>query len=126
MIQKAGINLSEDLEELARKNPKYAEYLGQLAGIDQLIKNFVKDTVDNYSDADIYYIKTELLYRCYNLYLYNSERNATLGYSWLLDDFLQKCQNKFIEPEIEKIVLRMIDKFDNDMKLSSTKINWLI
>lgn len=122
---KLGLNLN-DLSLLARKNPKYAKLLGELAGIDQIIKNFANDIITNYSDPNVYFIKTELLNQCYNLYLYNSERNATIGYSWLFDDFLTKCQTKVIEKDVEKAVKKMIDSFNNDKKLSEKKINWII
>ena len=58
--QELGINLN-DLGQLAKANPKYATLFGELAGVDQIIKNFATDTVTNYADPNIYYIKTELL-----------------------------------------------------------------
>lgn len=122
MIQQ-GINLN-DLGGLAKQNPKYAELFGQLAGIDQLIKNFAGHIIETYADPNVYYIKTELLNQCYNLYLYNIERNITIGHSWLFDDFLNKCQTKLIEREVEKAIKSMINKFDNDSRLSENKINW--
>ena len=120
-----GINLN-DLSKLAKKNPKYATLLGELAGIDMFIKNFCGDTIENYADAKVYFIKTELLNQCYNLYIYNRERNVTIGYSWLFEDFLCKCQTKMIEKDVENVVLKVIDKMNNDTKLSETKINWII
>lgn len=120
-----GINLN-DLHTLAKANPQYATLLGEIAGIDGFIKNFVSDTITNYADGSIYFIKTELLNQCYNLYLYNKERNATIGHSWLFDDFLTKCQTKMIEKDIEDVVLTMITKFNNDKKLFENKINWII
>jgi hypothetical protein len=123
--QQLGINLN-DLNKLATANPKYATLLGELAGIDKLIKQFASDTVTNYADPNVYFIKTELLNQCYNLYLYNAERNVTVGKSWLFDDFLNKCQSKMIENEIENAVLNIIDKVNNDSKLNETKINWII
>ena len=123
--QEMGINLN-DLGQLAKANPKYATLFGELAGVDQIIKNFATDTITNYADPNIYYIKTELLNQCYNLYLYNAERNITIGKGWLFDDFLQKCQSKMIEKDVESTILAMIDKFNNDTKLSENKINWII
>ena len=120
-----GINLN-DLGALAKANPRYASLLGELAGIDQLIKNFATDTITNYADPNVYYIKTELLNQCYNIYLYNSERNMTIGKSWLFDDFLKKCQSKMIEKDIEQTILSMINSFNNDTKLYENKINWII
>ena len=124
-MKQMGINLNE-LGTLAKANPKYATLLGELAGIDQFIKNFATDTITNYDESYRYYIKTELLNQCYNLYLYNSERNITIGKSWLFDDFLNKCQSKMIEKDVEKTVLSMIYKFKNDTKLNENKINWII
>lgn len=121
---KQGINFS-DLHKLAKTNPKYATLLGELAGVDQLIKNYINDIITNYADPSCYYIKTELLNSCYNLYLYNSEINATIGYSWLFDNFLTKCQTKQIETDVENVVLNMINKFNND-KLNENKINWIV
>lgn len=123
--QQMGINLN-DLGKLAKANPKYATLFGQIAGVDKVIKTFASDTITNYADPDVYYIKTELLNQCYNLYLYNKERNITIGKGWLFDDFLKKCQSKMIEKEVENAVLNMINKFNNDTKLTENKIHWLI
>ena len=87
--------------------------------------NNINDTITNYADPSVYFIKTELLNQCYNLYLFNSEHNVTIGHSWIFEDFLQKCQTKMIEKDVEKAVLKMIDKFNNE-KLSEKKINWII
>ncbi len=124
MIQQ-GINLN-DLGTLAKSNPKYASLFGELAGIDKVIKQFAGDQITNYADSNVYFIKTELLNQCYNLYLYNSERNATFAYGWTFDDFLNKCQSKIIETEVENVIKRMIKQFNNDMKLSENKVNWII
>ncbi len=120
-----GINLN-DLGKLAKANPKYATLLGEIAGVDKVIKQFATDTITNYADPKVYYIKTELLNQCYNIYLYNTERNMTIGKGWLFNDFLQKCQTKMIEKEVQDAVLLMINKFNNDTKLSENKINWII
>lgn len=117
-----GINLN-DLKTLAKKNPKYAKLLGEIAGIDQLIKNIVNDTITNSADPKVYFIKTELFNQCYNLYLFNSELNATVAHTWLFDDFLKKCQTKIIDIEVETVTKDMLKKFKQE-KLSSDKINW--
>lgn len=117
-----GINLN-DLKILAKKNPKYAKLLGEIAGIDQLIKNIVNDTITNSTDPKVYFIKTELFNQCYNLYLFNSELNATVAHTWLFDDFLKKCQTKMIDIEVETVTKYMLKKFKEE-KLSSDKINW--
>ena len=125
MLQHQGINLN-DLGILAKSNPKYAVLLGELAGIDKIIKEFAGNTITNYADPDVYYIKTELLNQCYNLYLYNSERNIKLAYSWSFDDFLTKCQSKLIEIEVENVIKKMINQCNNNLKLSENKINWIL
>lgn len=118
-----GLNLS-DLNKLAKVNPKYAELLGTLSGIDNLVKQFASDTIERLGDPDIYYIKTELLNYCYNMYLYNKERKAIVGYSWLFDDFITKCQTKQIEKDVEEVVQKMLTKFQNKW-LKDDGINWL-
>jgi uncharacterized protein YdcH (DUF465 family) len=121
----AAINLAQ-LSELARKNPKYARMFAGLAQIDNSIKKFVEEIVCNLvGDSSIYYIKTELESQCYNLYLYNGERRVTVGMSWLLVDFLQKCEDKTIEYEMNDKVSRMIKMFDKK-DLNTNKVNWLI
>ena len=119
-----GINLN-DLYLLAKNNPKYSKLLGEIAGIDKVIKGFAEDTIINYADPKVYYIKTELLNNCYNFYLFNSEVSATIGKSWLFNDFLSKCETKMIEKEIIESTTKMINMFNNQ-KLSESKINWII
>jgi len=119
-----GINLN-DLYLLAKNNPKYSKLLGEIAGIDKVIKGFAEDTIINYADPKVYYIKTELLNNCYNFYLFNSEVSATIGKSWLFNDFLSKCETKMIEKEIIEATTKMINMFNNQ-KLSESKINWII
>lgn len=118
-----GINLSQ-LSQLAKSNPKYARMFAGLAQIDNSIKKFVEEIVCNeVGDISIYYIKTELMSQCYNLYLYNSEQKATVGTSWLLVDFLKMCEDKTIEYEMNDKVSRMVKMFDK--KLRTDKTNWL-
>ena len=62
--QELGINLN-DLGQLAKANPKYATLFGELAGVDQIIKNFATDTVTNYADPNIYYIKTLIVFHLF-------------------------------------------------------------
>ena len=121
----SAINLSQ-LSELARKNPKYARMFAGLAQIDNSIKKFIENIVCNQvDDSSIYYIKTELESQCYNLYLFNTERKVTVGMSWLLVDFLQKCEDKTIEYEMNDKVPRMIQMFGKK-DLNTNKVNWLI
>lgn len=121
----AAINLSQ-LSVLAKKNPKYARMFAGLAQIDNSIKKFVEDIVCNQvGDSSIYYIKTELASQCYNLYLYNVERHVTIGMSWLLVEFLQRCEDKTIEYEMNDKVTRMIKMFDKK-NLSTSETNWLV
>lgn len=118
------LNLNQ-LSELARTNPKYAKMFTGLAQIDNYIKKFVEDIVCNETDSSIYYIKTELMAQCYTLYLYNAERQATVGISWPLADFLKKCENKTIETDMNIKVKRMIDKFGESGLSTGDKITWI-
>lgn len=118
------LNLNQ-LSELARTNPKYAKMFAGLAQIDNYIKKFVQDIVCNIADPSIYYIKTELMSQCYTLYLFNSERQATIGVSWPLADFLKKCEDKTIEYDINAKVRQIIDKFGMAGLSTGDKINWI-
>lgn len=119
------VNLSQ-LSELARQNPKYARMFAGLAQIDNSIKKFVREIVCNeVGDSSIYYIKTELMSQCYNLYLYNSEQRVTVGTSWLLVDFLKKCEDKTIEYEMNNKVSRLVKMFDRKNLHTGQTVNWL-
>lgn len=118
------INLNQ-LSELAKKNPKYAKMFAGLAQIDNFIKTFVKDIICNTTDDSIYYIKTELMSQCYTLYLYNSERQATIGVSWPLAIFLKKCEDKTIEYDVNTKVQKMIKKFGESGISTGERINWI-
>jgi hypothetical protein len=118
------LNLNQ-LSELARTNPKYAKMFAGLAQIDNYIKKFVEDIVRNQTDPSIYYIKTELMAQCYTLYLFNSERQATVGVSWPLADFLTKCEDKTIELDMNIKVKRMISKFGEAGLSTGDKITWI-
>lgn len=125
-IRKASdaINLNQ-LAELAKANPRYAKMFAGLAQIDNFVKKFVEDIICNQTDASVYYIKTELMNQCYTLYLYNSERQATVGVSWPLADFLNKCETKTIEYDINTKVTQMIKKFGTSGLSTGDKINWI-
>jgi len=118
------INLNQ-LSALAKTNPRYAKMFAGLAQIDNYIKKFVEDIVCNQADPDIYFIKTELMAQCYTLYLYNAERQATIGVSWPLADFLQKCENKSIEIDVNTKVTQMLKKFGEAGLSTGDKINWI-
>lgn len=118
------LNLNQ-LSSLAKTNPKYAKMFAGLAQIDNYIKKFVEDIVCNQTDPDIYYIKTELMAQCYTLYLYNTERQATVGVSWPLADFLKKCEDKSIEIDINAKVTQMIGKFGEAGLSVGDRINWI-
>ena len=118
------LNLNQ-LSELARINPKYAKMFAGLVQIDNYIKKFVQDIVCNIADPSIYYIKTELMSQCYTLYLFNSERQVTVGVSWPLADFLKKCEDKTIEYDINVKVRQMMDKFGMVGLSTGDKINWI-
>jgi hypothetical protein len=120
-----GLNLN-DLYKLAKKDPKYTNLYAGLFQIDRQIKNMVSDTIVNLvDDPDMYYSKTLLLNQCYNLYLYNVERQATVGVSWTMADFLLKCENKTIQDDIRDKVTRMVRKFGEANIESGEKINWV-
>ena len=118
------INLNQ-LANLAKVNPKYTKMFAGLTQIDNLIKKFVEDTICNQTDPDVYYVKTELMAQCYTLYLYNSEREATIGVSWPLAEFLNKCETKTIEYDVIKKTKQMIDKFGQSGLSTGDKINWI-
>lgn len=118
------INLNQ-LSDLAKNNPKYAKMFAGLAQIDNFIKQFARDIVCNQADSSIYYIKTELMAQCYTLYLYNSERQTTVGVSWPLVDFLKKCEDKTIEIDMNIKVKQMINKFGETGLSTGDKINWI-
>ena len=119
------LNLNQ-LSELAKTNPRYAKMFAGLAQIDNYIKKFVEDIVCNVTDSSVYYIKTELMSQCYTLYLFNIERQATIGVSWPLIDFLKKCEDKTIELDINAKVRKMIIKFGEPGLSTGDKINWII
>lgn len=119
-----GINLN-DLMSLAKSNPKYAELFGSISGMDALVKQMATDAIETYAtDPSEYYIKTELLNFCYNMYLYNTERAVIVGYSLLFNDFLTKCQTKEIENDIQEAVKKMLTLFGTK-NLSNNKVNWI-
>lgn len=118
------INLNQ-LADLAKVNPKYTRMFAGLAQIDNLIKKFVEDTICNQTDPDVYYVKTELMAQCYTLYLYNSERGATIGVSWPLAEFLNKCETKTIEYDVINKTKQMINKFSQSGLSVGDKINWI-
>lgn len=122
--QPQGINLSQ-LSELAKNNPRYAKMFAGLAQIDGYIKNLVEDIILSNTDASKFYVKTELMSQCYTLYLFNTERQATVGISWPLVDFLCKCEDKTIDKDIHGKVQKMLGKFDNKGLSTGDKINWV-
>ena len=113
----------EDFPKIVKNNPQYTQMLAGIYQIDLTIKSFIKDIIANKTDDSVYYIKTELQGPCYNLYLYNSNIKSTVGASWLLADFLEKCDNKTIEFDINDKISLMIKKFDT--KLEQNKVHWI-
>lgn len=122
-IESGGINLN-DLHKLAKTNPEYTQLYAGLTAIDAHIKQWVLGEIVNSADPSVYYIKTELMAQCYNLMLFNSERQATVGVSWPLAEFLQKCQNKSIESEVVKSTLKILDKFQ-EPNIKPEQIYWI-
>ena len=122
---KKGMSLM-DLIELAQTSPKHKSLYTGLAIIDNTTNNFVKAIVESLVDnVDNYYIKTEIQNQCYSVMLYNTDRAATVGYSWPMATFLEMCSKQTLEMEMNIRVKQMIDKFD-DKKLSTSKINWIL
>lgn len=116
------INLA-DLSKLVRKNPQYTKMFSGLAQIDNYVKKFIEDIVCNQTDGSVYYIKTELSGHCYNLYLYHAETRATVGATWPLVEFLEKCERKTLELELNLKVSSMLQKFNT--KLDPNQIHWI-
>lgn len=116
------VNLA-DLSKLVKKKPKYTKMFAGLAQIDNHVKKFIEDIICNQTDGSVYYIKTELSGHCYNLYLYNAEMKTTVGASWILVEFLEKCEKKTLELELNMKVSTMLQKFNT--KLDSDKIYWI-
>jgi hypothetical protein len=125
MELKKGMSLM-DLIELAKTSPEHKNLYMGLAMIDNTTNNFVKAIVESLVDnVNHYYVKTEIQNQCYSVMLYNTDRAATVGYSWPMANFLEMCSKQTLEMEMNIRVKQMIDKF-NDKKLSTTKINWII
>lgn len=125
MNLKTGFDLQQ-LVALSRQKPEYASMLNGLYQIDKVIKKFVTDEIENLSsNPDEYFIKTELMNKCYNIYLYSSARQAIVGTSWPLADFLVKCEDKSIERDIKDRTKRMLDKFGGKLIVGG-RTNWII
>jgi hypothetical protein len=115
-----------DLMEMAKQNTQYKALFTGLAMIDQTMQTFVKEIIaDSVKNVDEYYIKTEIMNQCYSVYIFNSTQNATVGFSWAMADFLDKCSNKKLEVDTNAKVKKALLKF-NDKGLSTTKTNWVI
>lgn len=125
MELKKGMSLM-DLVELSKTSPEHKNLYMGLAMIDNTTNNFVKEIVKSLvNDVDHYYVKTEIQNQCYSVMLYNTDRAATVGYSWPMATFLKMCSEQTLEMEMNIRVKQMIDKFD-DKKLSTSKINWVL
>lgn len=123
IVQNSGINLGQ-LENLVKANPQYTKMFTALAQVDNTIKKFAEDIVCNKVDSSLYYLKTEIDAQCYSLYLYNQERNATVGVSWPLVDFLQMCRDKRMEVEMNTKITKMLLRFE-DTNLDTANTNWI-
>lgn len=122
---KQGMNLN-DLMEMAKKDTQYKALFTGLAIIDQTIQSFVRDIIaDSVTDVQEYYIKTEIMNQCYSVYIFNSAQNATVGFSWPMADFLEKCSGKKLEVDTNMKVKKALLKF-KEKGLSTSKTNWII
>ena len=122
---KQGITLN-DLINLSKKNTKYKALFTGLAMIDKTMNSFIKDIIkDSVSNVDEYYIKTEMMNQCYSVYIFNTSRNATVGFSWPMADFLTMCSDKKLELDTNIKVKKALLKF-KEKGLSTTKPNWII
>lgn len=122
---KQGMNLN-DLMEMAKQNTQYKALFTGLAIIDKTIQSFVKDIIeDSVSNVQDYYIKTEIMNQCYSVYIFSTEQNATVGFSWPMAEFLQKCSGKNLEVDTNMKVKKALLKF-KEKGLSTTKTNWII
>lgn len=122
-IDKAGVSLN-DLPELAKKNPKYTNIYVGLYQIDNLVKTMVRDTVEAHAgNPSAYYIKTTLCDNCYLLEIYNSEAAYTIGTTWNMADFLEKCSDGRIELDVKTKTKRIIDGFSSN--INHTKTIWI-
>lgn len=124
ILQSNSINM-DDLPKLAKSSPQYTSMFGGLYQIDSWVKKLVTDIIDNTVDnVSTYYIKTALEGQCYSLYLFNTERQVTVGVSWPLVTFLQLCEAKALEIEITPKVKQMLRKF-KETNLLKDKTNWV-
>ena len=122
---KQGLTLN-DLMELAKQNTQYKSLFTGLAMIDQTMQKFIKDIIeDSVINIDEYYIKTEIMNQCYSVLIYNSNHNATVGFSWPMADFLSMCSGKKLEVETNTKIKKTLLKFQ-EKGLSTTNINWII
>lgn len=112
------------ITKLAKANPKYAALLTSLAQIDSTVRKMVADEVENLDDGSLYYIRTELMNKCYIIYLYYLPRKLTVATSWTLGDFLVKCESKTVEYDIKVRVENMINRL-KAKKVFNERINWV-
>lgn len=126
---KQGISLN-DLIELSKKDTQYKKLFTGLAMIDQtmrsLSKDIISDIITDDEKAKEYYIKTEIMNKCYSLYIFNSIQQVTIGVSWPLADFLTLCSTKSLEFELQLKIKRIISKFNDKGLSTGNRINWLI
>lgn len=127
MLQNGKNNISlNDIGRLAKNDPKYKQLFISLKTIDTTIQGFLKQIInDAVDDANMYYTKTELMNQCYTIYIYNSERRATVGKTWPLADFLELCQKHRIEMELNVNVRKMLLKFDEAKLSTGDRVNWI-
>lgn len=118
----------KDLVEYGKKNPKFNSLCTGLGILDATVHGFVKEIITNNvssSEVDMYYIKTGYSGQLYNVYLFYKPRQVTIGYSFMMADFLNKCSSHMIDEELNIIINKMIDK-SLSKNVEKDKINWVL
>lgn len=123
-LQNNGVNTA-DLEKLARENPQYTKLFLGLTQIDSFVKQVAERTVCDNADPNLYSIKTEINGAAYSLYLFNAERNAIVGTTWPVGNFLQLCQAKGIGIDVVHQVKKILDRFGDTDLQEGTDVNWV-
>lgn len=114
------------LAQAAQKHPRFTKLFAGLSKLDDFVKQVAEETINNNAgNPSAYYIKTEISAQCYSLYLYNTERQATIGTIWPIGDFLTQCETKSIEFDTRTRVKKMIREFGERTLDTGGKVHWI-